>query len=90
MDSENIYYSPIICYEVSKSDDGYLIDVYLQGHKLSTNTNLHCTLRNFSEDMQTATDFARYLSANCALPVHIPELAEEYLSVNSRLGILAE
>ncbi len=90
MDSENIFYSPVICYEVVRTDGGYQIDAYLQGYKNSTDSNFHCILRDFSEDVNTAEIFARYLSANCALPVHIPEIAEEYLSVNAKLEIHAK
>lgn len=90
MDSENIFYSPVICYEVTDGNCGYQIDVYIKGHKHSTDPEFHCILNNFSEDINTAESFARYLSANCALPVHIPEIAEEYLSVNANLEIYAK
>lgn len=84
MDSEKIYHSPVICYEISKQNKGYQLDVYLQGHKESTDPKLHSTLRDFSDNRESADTFAEYLCASCALPIHIPELAEEYLSVNTK------
>ena len=82
MDTINIIYSPTICYEISKSSNGYGIDIYLEGHKHSQKPHLHYYLADFSQDRKNAEDFAHYLSANCAMPVHIPELAEEFLSIN--------
>ncbi len=83
MDSEMIYHSPVICYEISKSNKMYQIDVYLQGHKESTDPKFHSILRDFSDNSADAKVFAEHLCANCALPIHIPELAEEFLSVNT-------
>ena len=80
MEQDNVYHSPVICYEISFSDKAYNIDVYLEGHKNSDSPNLHCEIRNFSEDEEFARRFAFMLSQNAALPIHIPELAEEFLS----------
>jgi len=75
-----IYYSPIICYEISYSENSYHITVYLKGHKNSKDSALFCELRNFSEDKTEAETFAKSLAENAAMPIHIPELAEEFLS----------
>ncbi len=88
MDTENILYSPVICYEISGSENGYQVDVYLQGHKNCTDPRLHCTLTDFSENEKLTRKFIGYLSASCALPVHIPEIAEEYLSANFQSDLL--
>jgi len=76
-----IYRSPVICYEISKHNNAYQIDVYIDGHKNSLRKDLHCVLKDFSEDESKARHFALVLSQNAALPVHVPELAEEYLSI---------
>lgn len=83
METENIYYSPIICYELSYENSTYGIEVYLQGHKNSDNPQTHLILKDFSKDEAFVRSFLKFVSSGCAMPVHIPEIAEEYLSVNS-------
>lgn len=83
METENIYYSPLICYELSYENKSYGIDVYLQGHKNSSDPKLHLTIKDFSQDEAFTRGFLQLISSGCALPVHIPEIAEEYLSVQS-------
>ncbi|MBE6738516.1 MAG: hypothetical protein E7566_07710 [Ruminococcaceae bacterium] len=80
MEESVIYRSPIICYEVSKNQNAYDISVYLEGYKNSKCKNHSCEIKDFSEDKTKALDFAFMLSRNCALPIHIPELTEEFLS----------
>lgn len=81
MTSEQIYYSPVICYEVTSEAESYSVNVYYDHSKNSADPVLHCTLQDFSADLDTARRFAKLLADNCALPVHAPELAEEFLSV---------
>ena len=76
----SIYYSPVVCYEISQTDKSYHITVYIKGHKHSKDSALFCELRNFSEDKTLAENFVRNLAQNAAMPIHIPELAEEFLS----------
>lgn len=75
-----IFYSPVVCYEVSYSKNSYHITVYLKGHKRSRDSEHYCELKNFSDDRTKAESFARNLAQNAAMPIHIPELAEEFLS----------
>lgn len=80
MKKENIYRSPVIYYEIEEDNNSYHLDVYIEGHKNSPLKNLHCKLSDFTNDIERIHCFARNLSENAALPVHIPELAEEFLS----------
>ena len=80
MEQSTIYRSPVVCYEISYSKNAYHIDVYVEGYKNSPLENMHCTLQNFSEDSKSAHSFAKLMAQSAALPVHIPELAEEFLS----------
>ena len=80
MEQDIVYRSPLILYKVSRRNNSYNIDVYLEGFKSSDNKNYHCEIKNFSADAEKAKTFARILSQNAALPIHIPELAEEFLS----------
>ena len=80
MEENVIYRSPVICYEVSKNKNSYDISVYLDGYKNAAHKDYFCEIRNFSEDKEKAMGFALNLSKNAALPIHIPELAEEFLS----------
>ena len=77
---KTIYYSPVVCYEISHTDNSYHITVYLKGHKHSKDSALFCELKNFSDEKEKAESFARSLAQNAAMPIHIPELAEEFLS----------
>lgn len=80
MEESVIYRSPVICYEVSKNEKAYDISVYMEGYKNSECRNQSCKIKDFSQDRNRALDFALMLSRNCALPIHIPELTEEFLS----------
>lgn len=80
MEESVIYRSPVICYEVSKNRNSYDIHVYLEGHKNSVCKDQSCEIKDFSRERSKALDFALMLSRNCALPIHIPELTEEFLS----------
>ena len=80
MEDQIIYYSPVICYEVIPHQNSYSVDVYFQGSKDSDDENLHSFLKDFSEDKETTLNFVISLSKNAALPLHVPELAEEFLS----------
>ena len=81
MEESIIYRSPVICYEVSKNGDSYSINVYLEGFRNSDSKNLSCEIKDFSTDESAARHFALILSQSAALPIHIPELAEEFLSI---------
>ena len=80
MEQNTIYRSPVVCYEISYSNKAYHIDVYVEGFKNSPLDTLHCSLKNFSTDAQSAHRFAKLMSQSAAMPIHIPELAEEFLS----------
>ena len=80
MEKEAIYHSPVICYEVSYSNGAYNLEVYIDGFKGSKSPKLYCRICNFSEDGKNIHNFAQAISQNAALPIHIPELAEEFLS----------
>lgn len=80
MEDSIIYRSPVICYEVERHNHSYNISVYLEGFKNSASEKYFCEIKNFSQDETTAREFALLLSQNAALPIHIPELAEEFLS----------
>ena len=80
MEQSTIYRSPVICYEISHSNNAYHIDVYVDGFKNSTLADMHCALLNFSTESEIAHRFAKLMSQSAALPIHIPELAEEFLS----------
>lgn len=79
--TQQIYHSPLICYEVTQENNTFGIDVYFSEHKDSQKAEHHCVIKNFSTISEKAHNFARLLSESCALPVHVPELAEEFLSV---------
>lgn len=81
MEENTVYYSPVICYEIIPEKNSYHIKVYLNGCQGSKNNELCCELRDFTEDKAKAEAFAEHLAKNAALPIHIPELAEEFLSV---------
>ncbi len=81
MTSQQIYYSPLICYEVTEEENSFGINVYYSKFKNSEKPELHCVIKNFSATSEKAHSFAKVLAESCALPVHVPELAEEFLSV---------
>lgn len=81
MEKQTIFYSKRICYEIKSLNKSFSIDVYTEGFADSKDNTQHCFIENFCEDIETATAFVKLLSSSCALPVHIPELAEEFLSV---------
>ncbi len=81
MTLQQIYYSPLICYEVTEEEGAFGVDVYYSEFKDSEKPELHCIIKNFSETSEKAHSFAKELAKNCALPLHIPELAEEFLSL---------
>ena len=76
-----IYHSPVICYEVTEDNKSFGIDVYYEKFKNSDNNELCCSLKNFSVTEEKAHLFAIKLAQSSALPLHIPELAEEFLSL---------
>ncbi|MGN0453047.1 MAG: DUF6514 family protein [Ruminococcus sp.] len=76
-----VYYSPVICYEIIKSDSqNYSIDCYIEGKTGAGDPNSRCVLEDFSNDMETAEAFTKLLAENGAFPIHVPELAENFLS----------
>lgn len=81
MTSQKIYHSPLICYEVTQQENSFGINVYFMGSKDACDGELHCEIKNFSNLAEQAHGFAQELAKSCALPVHVPELAEEFLSV---------
>ena len=81
MEDYAIYYSPVICYKITRSENSYNLSVYIQGHQNSSDPTLCCTLEDFSDSEEHTRRFALSLAGSAALPIHIPELAEEFLSV---------
>lgn len=81
MKTEQIYHSPIICYEVTEDKNTYGINVYFSTHKGSENRELNCEISNITTLGEKAHAFAKELARNCALPLHVPELLEEFLSL---------
>lgn len=80
MKDKILFYSPRICYEIEAKENTCNIKVYMEGFETSYDSSLCCTLEDFSENTETATRFIESVSASCALPTHIPQLAEEFLS----------
>lgn len=74
------YHSPHISYEIYEEDSCYHINAYIENEKNSDNPQRHVLLRNFSRDLETAEIFAKAVSDSAALPVHMEELAESFLS----------
>lgn len=81
METDIIFYSPRICYKIKHSCNNFSIDVYEEGFAHSKDKTRRCFIENFCSDIETATSFVKILSSTCALPIHIPELAEEFLSI---------
>ena len=81
MDTEIVFYSPRICYKITRSHKNFNIEVYEEGFANSIDKTRHCFIEDFCCDIETATTFVKHLSSSCAMPVHIPELAEEFLSI---------
>lgn len=81
MNSKQVYHSPLICYEVTKEDNSYGINVYFSTHKDSLNRERHCEVKNITPIKEKAHTFAKELAESCALPIHVPELLEEFLSL---------
>ena len=79
--AQKIYRSPVICYEVTEDNNSFCIDVYYEKFRNSDNNELCCRLKNFSSSKEKAHQFAIKLAQNSALPLHVPELAEEFLSL---------
>ncbi|MBQ4105741.1 MAG: hypothetical protein IJC86_05085 [Clostridia bacterium] len=71
--------APTINYDVKGDEGAYHIHVYLNGHSDSDNPELCSVIENFSENFETADSFAKLISSYAALPIHIPELAEDFL-----------
>ncbi len=79
--TQQIYHSPLICYEVTEENNSFGISVYYSDAKNSENPELHCEIKDFSTTSEKAHSFAKELAKSCALPLHVPELAEEFLSI---------
>ncbi len=79
--TQQIYHSPLICYEVTEENNSFGISVYYSDSKNSEKPELHCVIKDFSTISEKAHTFAKELAKSCALPLHVPELAEEFLSV---------
>ena len=74
-----IFHSPRIFYEIEKEGDSYGINVYFEGFENSEDSSKRCRVKNISRDIKTTAEFVSIISASCALPVHIPELARDFL-----------
>lgn len=74
------FHSPSICYEIIEENSFFHINTYIKNSENSENPNSRCLLRNFSKDLETAELFAKVVSSAAALPVHIEELADAFLS----------
>ncbi len=81
MKTKQVYHSPVICYEVTEEEKSYGINVYFSNHRDSQDPELNCVIKDFTTISEKAHSFAKKLADNCALPVHVPELAEEFLSL---------
>ncbi len=74
------FYSPRICYEIEILENSCNINIYIEGFENSDDPAQRCELRNFSDSREKSEQFVSFISSSCALPVHIPQLAEEFLS----------
>lgn len=81
MNDKAVFTSPRIYYEIEASENSFDINVYLEGFSESCDTSVHCRIENFCEDFCKAERFVEAVASSCALPVHIKELAEEFLSI---------
>lgn len=81
MKEKKILTSPRIFYELETVNNHCNLSVYLEGFADSKDPEVCCKIEDFTEDTQKAVRFIENISHACALPVHIPELAEEFLSV---------
>ncbi len=81
MKAKQIYHSPVICYEVTEENSSYGVSVYYSTHGKSDNPQLCCVIKNLTSNIEKAHTFAKELANSCALPIHVPELAEEFLSL---------
>ncbi|MBQ3073779.1 MAG: hypothetical protein IJD19_03770 [Ruminococcus sp.] len=80
MKKVNVYYSPVICYEITEENEMFSLNAYIVGAAHSENTNLHTVIRNFTDKRDRAENFVRILSESAALPIHIPEISEAFMS----------
>lgn len=81
MNDKTVFTSPRIYYEIETSGSSFNINVYLEGFAQSPDPSAHCRIENFCEDFCKAERFVKAISSSCALPVHMKELAEEFLSI---------
>lgn len=79
--TQQSFTSPVIRYEITEENSSFGIKVYYSEHKNSDDPELSCEIKDFSATIDKALSFAEMLARNCALPVHVPELAEEFLSI---------
>ncbi len=79
MKDSKIYCSAKIIYEISEESGEYSLEVYQEGLKYSENPDYYCRINNITNEKNIIEKFAEFLSLNCAMPIHIPELTEAYL-----------
>lgn len=80
MKNGKIYNSAKIIYEIYEHQGEYSLEVYSEGCKDSNNPYEHCKITNMTNELSVIEAFVELISTNCAQPIHIPELAEDYLS----------
>lgn len=80
MKKVNVYYSPVICYEITEENEKFSLNAYVIGAAHSDNTNLHVVIKDFTDNRDCAENFVRILSESAALPIHIPEISEAFMS----------
>lgn len=74
------YHSPHINYEIVEENSHFHINAYTGDKKDSTDPECHVVLRDFSRDLETAEIFTKAISSAAALPIHLEELADSFLS----------
>ncbi len=74
------FHSPSICYEIIEEDSFFHIKTYLKNSEDPHNPNHVSLIKNFSKSLETAELFTKAVSSAAALPIHMEELAEAFLS----------
>ena len=80
MKKVNVYYSPVICYEITEENNIFSLNVYVVGAAHSDDATLHTVIRNFTDRRDRAENLVRILSQGAALPIHVPEISKAFMS----------
>lgn len=74
-----IYHSSEIFYEITEENNQYSLEVYEKGFRHSPDPDRCCKIEQVTDSIEEIEKFAQHLAHNCALPIHIPELTEDFL-----------